>query len=420
MRYASGPYWQGQLLKNIEEVEVALTNRWLRDGDVDDAVEQKDWRYRVEDVSFGRNTVMYGLDGAGITAGGKPAVMVRFPAVTQVSLVAGWPSQVHPAFVVGGANKAEIWIGKYLSAWAGAAKADGVVSLRGLDPGHTRDWGDTHDSHKNMGGGTDEGFHLMTQPENALLALLCKAEGFWPRGNNNYGADIGVSSEKGTPTHHYSATQIGRTATGSGPLAWYHDGTPFGVADVNGNVWEWAGGMMLWEGRILLLENNNGADNTVSQADPPDPAADSWGNWKAIDADDGAVVTPVYAATDQCFYDSDAVSDGDGDRGDAEIDTSVTVPLSTGYMYNTFQAITYNATNVTVAALDTLRKYGLYPVDADHAGDGFWARNAGSRRPRVRANFGCGSWAGVCSLFLIDAASNLYWTFGGRLAYVKI
>ena len=60
MKYVSGPYTQGQLLKEISEIEIALTNRFLG------------WRIRcrraafwraVEEVSFGRNTVMYDDQG---------------------------------------------------------------------------------------------------------------------------------------------------------------------------------------------------------------------------------------------------------------------------------------------------------------------------------------------------------------------
>ena len=37
----------------------------------------------------------------------------------------------------------------------------------------------------------------MTNAEWAYLALKCKAQGFQPRGNNNYGADISDATERG-------------------------------------------------------------------------------------------------------------------------------------------------------------------------------------------------------------------------------
>ena len=58
MRYVSGPYTQAQLKKAIDEVEIALTNRFLRDGAITDAAEKRYWREAVEKASFGRNTVI--------------------------------------------------------------------------------------------------------------------------------------------------------------------------------------------------------------------------------------------------------------------------------------------------------------------------------------------------------------------------
>ena len=50
MRYVSGPYTQGQLLKEITEIETSLTNRYLRSGVISDAAEQRSWRERIEDL----------------------------------------------------------------------------------------------------------------------------------------------------------------------------------------------------------------------------------------------------------------------------------------------------------------------------------------------------------------------------------
>ena len=395
MKYISGPYTQGQLLKNIIEAEIALTNRYLRGGAITDVTEQKDWAYRIEDLSFGRNTVMYG-------AGGYPAVMVRFPSISMATLGFGWPNQVHPAFVVNGAVKPELWIAKFKSVYVGSGLDGRVVALRGLDPGNSKNFDDNLTYHRQMG----PGFHLETLIEGALVAQICKKQGFWPRGNNYYGKDIGVQSELGSPTMNYNANDVGRTATGSGPLAWYHDGTPFGLADVNGNTWEWRAGMRLNNGEIQILQNNNGADNTKDQS-----AAST--EWKAI-LQDGSLVAPGTA--DTLKYDSTGADTGvNQDVGDIRVNTVITNSLSTSYAYNAFQA-TAAAAGITIP--NTLKYYGLFPIDSDHGGDGHYMRNSGERLPFVGGSWSSGSDAGVCALTLGNLRSNVNTNLGARLAFV--
>lgn len=394
MRYVSGPYIQGQIAKDIIEAETALTNCYLRGGVITNAVEQKDWAYRIEDLSFGRNTVMYG-------AGGYPAVMVRFPAISMATLGFGWPNQVHPVFIVNGAIKPELWIAKFKSVYVGSVVDGRVIALRGLDPGNNKNFDDNLTYHKQMG----PGFHLKTMIEGALVAQLCKKQGFWPRGNNNFGKDIGVASEVGSPTMNADANNVGRTATGSGPLAWYHDGTPFGLADVNGNVYEWRGGTRLNNGEIQILQNNNGADNTKDQSA-------SSAEWKAI-LQDGSLVAPGTA--DTLKYDSTGADTGvSQDVGDIRVNTVITNSLSTSYAYNTFQT-TAAAGGVTIPNI--LKWYGLFPIDSDHGGDGHYMRNSGERLPLVSGCWYDGSGAGVCYLYLSFLRSGTSTGFGARLAF---
>lgn len=411
--YISGPYTQGQLLKNIVEAETALTNRFLRGGAITDTVEQRDWQYRIEDLSFGRNTVMFGT-GAG--AVGYPAVMVRFPAISMATLGFGWPNQVHPAFVVNGQVKPEIWIAKFKSVYVGTTVGTdaSVVSLRGLDPGNSKNWTDAFNYHKAMGAG----FHLQTLIEHVLVAQLCKKQGFWPRGNNYYGKDISVQSEVGNPTLNYDTSNVGRTATGSGPLSWYHDGTPFGLADVNGNVLEWVGGMRLVDGEIQILENNNGADNTVDQSD-------TSAAWRAI-LQDGSLVDPGTANTLKIDSSNPLTNDSvTQNQGAPILRTSLVNGADStwgwgngnyDYNYCVFQNFT---ADVGVTVPDILKQYGLFPIDSDHGGDGLWVRNYGVRRPLVGGAWAYGSNAGVCSLALHNPASAVAWHFGARLAFVS-
>ena len=64
---------------------------------------------------------------------------------------------------------------------------------------------------------------------------------------------------------------IRKTATGSGPVTWAHDGTEHGIYDLNGNVWEMAEGIRLINGEIQVLRDNDGV------------LPECWNDWKAID-----------------------------------------------------------------------------------------------------------------------------------------
>ena len=393
MRYVSGPYTQTQLLKEITEIETALTNRYLRGGVISDAAEQRSWRERVEDASFGRNTVMY--DDAN-----HPSVMVAVPCFPEVDVLTGAANKPHPAFIVNGAVKPYIYISKYQSYTTGAAGTLRAVTLRGVDPGNSI----TFDNSLLACSQKGTGWHLMTNAEWAAISLLCKSRGFMPRGNNNYGKDVAVATEKAVPSF-ISSNLTGRTATGTGPVAWSSDGSPFGIYDLNGNVYEWVGGLRLVDGEIQVLENNNAADNTKLQT------AGS-AEWKAI-LQDGSLVAPGTA--DTLKYDSTGTG-ASGDVGDVRV--NITRSNNTGdtaYAYNTFET-TAATGGVTVPNL--LKLLGLFPLDASHGADGHYVRNNGERVAIRGGYWGNGAYAGVFYLGLGDARSNSSAGLGFRSAFI--
>ena len=393
MRYVSGPYTQTQLLKEITEIETALTNRYLRGGVISDAAEQRSWRERVEDASFGRNTVMY--DDAN-----HPSVMVAVPCFPEVDVLTGAANKPHPAFIVNGAVKPYIYISKYQSYTTGAAGTLRAVTLRGVDPGNSI----TFDNSLLACSQKGTGWHLMTNAEWAAISLLCKARGFMPRGNNNYGKDIAVAAEKAVPSF-VSSNLTGRTATGTGPVAWSSDGSPFGIYDLNGNVYEWVGGLRLVDGEIQVLENNNAADNaklqTVGSAE-----------WKAI-LQDGSLVAPGTA--DTLKYDSTGTG-ASGDVGDVRV--NITRSNNTGdtaFAYNTFET-TAATGGVTVPNL--LKLLGLFPLDASHGADGHYVRNNGERVAYRGGYWNGGAGAGVFYLNLNAARSDSGALLGFRSAFI--
>jgi hypothetical protein len=256
----------------------------------------------------------------------------------------------------------------------------------------------------------------MTNAEWAAIALLSRKQGFMARGNNNFGKDINVPSEKGVPSY-ISSGAVGRTLTGSGPIAWSHDGTPFGIHDLNGNIWEWVGGLRLNVGEIQVLANNNAADNTKDQS-----AAST--EWKAI-LQDGSLVDPGTANT--LKIDSPAAGKGVSENlGAPFINTAITNSMnpantaSTGYLgygQTTFETLAAKS-GVTIPKI--LRLLGVAPAFADCGADLFYARNYGERCA-IRGGFWTyGSAAGVFFLGLHAPRSNSVVNGGFRSAFVQL
>ena len=200
----------------------------------------------VEQASGNKQTVLE-------TAKGQATYMNVIPAFRLEELGEGFGTGLHPAFIVGGVEKSEIYIGTYQ-----AVIRDGeAVSLPGQDPAVNINF----DNAKAACIAAGPGFHLMTNWEWAAIALWCAKNGIPVRGNTYNGKCYEVPQEQG------SITNYGRTATGSGPDAWRHDGTPHGIADLVGNVWEWNDGLKLVSGKIIMPADN---DFLLPEADWPE------------------------------------------------------------------------------------------------------------------------------------------------------
>ena len=394
MQYISGPYTQGQLLKDINEIELALTDRFKISGAITDAAEQRSWRERVQDASFARNTVMF--DDLG-----NPSVMVAFLLQTLADLGVGSSQKMHPAFVVNNATKPVLHISKYQNVVVGAGAAMRALSLKHMDPGNSINWDNAALACKQKG----TGWHLMTNAEWSAIALSTKKQGFMPRGNNNFTADTSVSSEKGIGSF-FDGAKMARVLTGSGPLAWAHDGSPFGIYDLNGNVSEWVGGLRLNNGEIQILVDNNAADNTKDQT----PAS---AEWKAI-LQDGSMVAPGTADTLKFDYAAPIVS---GTTANFHVTNTLVNQQADDAPYGvkSFETLTANA-GVTIP--DIIKALGIFPLDSAHGGDGLYFRNNGERLPFRGGNWLNTSNAGVFFLGLGLPRSLVGAYLGFRSAFV--
>lgn len=350
-------------------------------------------RQSVEAASGGKNTVLYDSKG-------YPSIMVVIPKFNLQDIDPSLGTGVHPAFIVNGVEKSEIFIGKFQ-----AKVHDGVaLSLPNQDPTTFVNFDQALNYCKNKG----PGWHLMTNAEWAAIALWCWKNGFQPRGNNNYGRDWSQPYETGRRVDGKSPgdpSGTPRTLTGSGPASWYHDNSPFGIADLNGNVWEWVGGIRLYNGEIQILPNNNAADNTKNQSSTST-------EWKAI-KQDGSLVPPGTEGT--LKYDS-VGPPGNGTTA-AQLDVVIDYQTDdTTLMSNLFQALTTDA-GITVPGI--LKALGLFPIATTGLGDDrMWVINNDERLPLRGGNWGLSSCAGIFALALRHPRSLSVWGIGFRPAFV--
>ena len=343
-----------------------------------------DLKLSIEALSGGKNTVLF--DDLGM-----PSVMVPFPKLKMSDLIAGGSENIHPAFSVDGVEKSVIYVSKYQN----IVLNERGYSLPMRDPRASLNFDQAVTYCRNKG----KGWSLTPYSLWSAIALWCRKNGTMPRGNNNYGADHAYGHEKGVPTY-YESGKIARCATGSGPNTWNHNWMPDGIADLNGNVWEWCAGMRLMNGEIQIIPYAN-----CMAADASMGASSTL--WKAIAAD-GTLVEPGSAGTLKYNYVS----------GHIQLTSGDITPEDT-WRGDTYQNMTLDS---ALTVPEIAKALLIYPDEpgGDYGGDGHYMNNSGERLPRCGGGWNNTSDAGVFYVDLNSPRSDSYTNIGFRSAYCEL
>ena len=329
---------------------------------------------------------------------GMPSVMVRIPKMTYAQLGLGDSTATFPAFIVNGQEVSEIYISKYQN----IVQNGRAYSLPGQDAKTSINF----DSAIAACAAKGAGWHLMTALEWGALIAWCEQNGFIPLGNNNYGKHSSETVYKAIPASKDDTHYAVRTATGTGPLEWYHDKTLEGIADLCGNVWEWTGGIRTVYGELQILVNNNAADS-----DHPQTAAST--EWKAISASTGELVTPNGSGTTAGTVKMDWVS------SKLTYDTTIS-DAAPGEHYCTFANITCSA-NIGEEAKSLLIALGMMHKEGTIVtGCTCYFNNAQAERAFFRGGSYNHTASGFASFNGSYARSHAHGSIGFRSAYCKL
>ena len=348
-----------------------------------------DLKLAVQAISGGRNTVL--LDDMGM-----PSIMVPFPKLTYADIMTGGTQDPLPAFLVDGHEIPVIYESKYQN----IVVNDRAYSLPFEDPCVYITFDQALQMCRNKG----DGWHLHSNALWAAIQSWCYRNKTVPHGNGNYGKDYSNPHEHGVTTYIDGNHGGGRTATGSGPVTWYHNYDSSGIADLCGNIWEWVAGLRMVNGEIQIIPYGNSmkADCNMSATST---------EWKAI-MPNGTLVAPGTAGT--------LKYDGETATGAPRINTAVEFKPGTddGYYWRQFGTL---AAKAGVDIPPMMKALGLAPIpDYEYGNGGFWIRpQAAERLPLRGADWGSTTTAGVAALRLTYPRSNSGHNVGFRAAFYE-
>ena len=309
---------------------------------------------------------------------GMPSIMVGIPKMKYSDIITGGTQETLPWWIVDGVEKEVIWVSKYIN----VVVNDRAYSLPMKDPKCYINFDQALTACRRKG----EGWHLNQNGVFAAINLWCQRNGFVPRGNTNWDRSYVKPYEKGINTYIDGSHGGGRTATGSGPVTWYHDGTPAGIADLCGNCHEWVAGFRIVNGEIQIIPYGNSMKSDCNMG------ADST-EWKAIKPD-GTLVEPGTAGTLHYDYVS----------GKIVINTSTNSTFAQGTPFGSVAAASgVNIPQIAIAA-------GIVKDSADDYGTSGhlqYINSDGERLPLRGSGFGSTSNGGGAILNLSNPRSSV-------------
>lgn len=332
---------------------------------------------------------------------GKESVMVYIPKFSMSDLIDGAEDTPHPAFIVDG----KVLNGIYISKFQNVIVEGHACSLPDADPATEIDFDEAWQASAIKGAG----WHLMTAMEWGAIALWCRKNKRMPYGNTDLGKDVREDGYVAQISYRNEEKGICRVATGTGPVTWSHDRRADGIWDLNGNVWEWNGGIRLVRGELQLLPDNNGACNAYSQTS-------TSGAWRAIDGETGEYILPNGAGTTKNSVKLDMI---DGAF------TYVIGEVRDRYPHARFCdfSAVHAEKGVCEKARLILSALGILPVGdpADYAGISFYVNNGSDERMSFRGGrYGQGMNTGVFKTCIDDLRTYRGEGVGFRAAFYEL
>lgn len=323
---------------------------------------------------------------------GMPSIMVGVPKMTYADIITGGTNEVLPFFIVDGEEKNTIYVSKFIN----IIENERAYSLAMKLPRNYI----TYDAALAACRKKGNGWHLNQTGIFTVINLLSQKKGTVPHGNTNYGKSHYHTYEKGIQPQG----EPNRTLTGSGGPTWYHNHDTSGIADLNGNLWEWTSGLRLVDGEIQIIPYGNGMKIDC------DMSAEST-LWKAI-MPDGKLVEPGTA--DTLKFDCISASDVTPIIS-TTVATQTTDSSEASCVFKKLVAVS----GVNIPKL--LIALGLFPdMGASYGNDLFGARNNGERFPICGSSFLDTSNSGASARKLYSVRSYSGGSVGFRSAYCEL